>query len=71
VLPGGLTGIQAGLEQLRAGKGIGGHKLILSIEGSVTPVVTEPVPVLRVLRKRKTAQVEAEKVVVKRQRMVA
>jgi hypothetical protein len=70
VLPGGLTGIQAGLERLRAGKGIGGHKLILSIEGLVTPVVAEPVPVLRVLRKRKTAQVEAEEVVIKRQRVV-
>lgn len=71
VLPGGLTGIQAGLERLRAGKGIGGHKLILSIEGPATPTVAEPVPVLRVLRKRKTAQVEAEEVVVKRQRVVA
>jgi hypothetical protein len=45
--------------------------LILSIEGPATPTVAEPVPVLRVLRKRKTAQVEAEEVVVKRQKVVA
>ena len=69
LVAGGLSGVESGLAQLKAGKGIGGFKLIVSIEEGAAKTPTGPV--VRELKKRKSAHVEVEELVVKRQRLTA